>query len=100
MIILHASIAILGVLLLIIVLKVEPVIALVLGSLYLGIAGGIGLAETVEVIAVGFGEIMAEVGLLIGFGVLLGHCCSRWAPCRSSWRCCCGCSGRSGSRTR
>ncbi|MCZ2860012.1 GntP family permease [Blastococcus sp. VKM Ac-2987] len=72
MIILHASIAILGVLLLIIVLKVEPVIALVLGSLYLGIAGGIGLAETVEVIAVGFGEIMAEVGLLIGFGVLLG----------------------------
>ena len=72
MIILHASIAILGVLLLIIALKVEPVIALVVGCLYLGIAGGVGLPETVQVIATGFGEIMAEVGLLIGFGVLLG----------------------------
>ena len=72
MIILHASIAILGVLLLIIALKVEPVIALVLGSLYLGIAGGVGLPETVQAIATGFGEIMAEVGLLIAFGVLLG----------------------------
>ena len=71
-IILHASIAILAVLLLIIVLKVEPIIALVVGSLYLGIAGGVGLVGTVETIAVGFGEIMAEVGLLIGFGVLLG----------------------------
>jgi len=71
-IILHASIAILGVLLLIIALKVEPVIALVLGSLYLGIAGGVGLPETVQAIATGFGEIMAEVGLLIAFGVLLG----------------------------
>ncbi|MGY1703503.1 GntP family permease [Geodermatophilus sp. SYSU D00697] len=72
MIILHASIAILAVLLLIIWLKVEPVIALVVGSLYLGIAGGVGLVGTVETIATGFGEIMAEVGLLIGFGVLLG----------------------------
>jgi H+/gluconate symporter-like permease len=71
-IILHASIAILAVLLLIIVLEVEPVIALVVGSLYLGIAGGVGLVGTVETIATGFGEIMAEVGLLIGFGVLLG----------------------------
>jgi hypothetical protein len=35
-IILHASIAILAVLLLIIVLKVEPIIALVVGSLYSG----------------------------------------------------------------
>lgn len=42
MITLHASIAILAVLLLIIVLKVESVIALVVGSLYLGIAGGVG----------------------------------------------------------
>jgi len=45
-IILHASIAILAVLLLIIVLEVEPTIALVVGSLYLGIAGGVGLVGT------------------------------------------------------
>lgn len=72
MIVLHASIAILAVIALIIRLRVDPVISLVLGSLYLGIAGGVGLNGTVTAIADGFGEIMVEVGLLIGFGVLLG----------------------------
>ena len=72
MTILHACIAIGAVVLLIIWLKVEPVIALVIGSLYLGLATGVGLVETVEAIATGFGDIMAEVGLLIGFGVLIG----------------------------
>lgn len=72
MIVLHASIAILAVIALIIWLRVDPVISLVLGSLYLGIAGGVGLTGTVTAIAEGFGEIMVEVGLLIGFGVLLG----------------------------
>jgi gluconate:H+ symporter, GntP family len=72
MIVLHASIAILAVITLIIWLRVDPVISLVLGSLYLGIAGGVGLNGTVTAIAEGFGEIMIEVGLLIGFGVLLG----------------------------
>ncbi|HEX2174568.1 MAG TPA: hypothetical protein VHG70_01550 [Nocardioidaceae bacterium] len=72
MIVLHAAIAILAVILLIIRLRVDPVISLVLGSLYLGITGGVGLNGTVTAIAEGFGEIMVEVGLLIGFGVLLG----------------------------
>ncbi|MET1037413.1 MAG: hypothetical protein ABW075_04010 [Aeromicrobium sp.] len=72
MTILHACIAIGAVLLLIIWLKVEPVIALVIGSLYLGIAAGVGMNGTIDAIATGFGEIMAEVGLLIGFGVLMG----------------------------
>lgn len=72
MTILHASIAIAAVLLLIIWLKVEPVIALVIGSLYLGLAAGVGLNGTLDAIATGFGDIMAEVGLLIGFGVLMG----------------------------
>jgi len=72
MTILHACIAIAAVVLLIIWLKVEPVIALVVGSLYLGLATGVGPVPTVEAIATGFGDIMAEVGLLIGFGVLIG----------------------------
>jgi H+/gluconate symporter-like permease len=72
LIVLHASIAILAVIGLIIWLRVDPVISLVLGSLYLGIAGGVGLTDTVTTIAEGFGSIMVEVGLLIGFGVLLG----------------------------
>lgn len=72
MTILHALIAIAVVLALIIWLKVEPVIALVVGSLYLGLAAGVGLTGTLDAIATGFGDIMAEVGLLIGFGVLVG----------------------------
>jgi gluconate:H+ symporter, GntP family len=72
MIVLHAAVAILAVVLLIIVLKIDPVISLVTGSLYLGIAGGVGVEQTVITIAEGFGGIMAEVGLLIGFGVLIG----------------------------
>ncbi|WP_326794504.1 SLC13 family permease [Streptomyces sp. NBC_01808] len=69
---LHTAIAILVVILLILVPKVEPVIALVIGSLYLGIASGLGFEGTIHTIVDGFGDIMAEVGLLIGFGVLLG----------------------------
>ena len=72
MIVLHATIAILAVVLLIIVLGVDPVISLVIGSLYLGLAGGLGFEGTITAIIDGFGAIMAEVGLLIGFGVLMG----------------------------
>jgi GntP family gluconate:H+ symporter len=69
---LHTAIAIALAVGLIIWLKVDPVISLLLASLYLGLASGVGFAGTIEAIAMGFGEIMAEVGLLIGFGVLIG----------------------------
>ena len=72
MVALHTAIAIVLAVSLIIGLKVDPVISLLLASLYLGLASGVGFAGTIEAIAVGFGEIMAEVGLLIGFGVLIG----------------------------
>ncbi len=72
MVVLHTAIAILIAVGLIIWLKVDPVISLLLASLYLGLASGVGFTGTIEAIAVGFGEIMAEVGLLIGFGVLIG----------------------------
>ncbi len=69
---LHTAIAILAIILLIIVVHVDPVISLVLGTIYLGLAAGLGFEDTIGTIATGFGDIMAEVGLLIGFGVLLG----------------------------
>ncbi len=72
MVALHTAIAIVLAIGLIIRFKVDPVISLLLASLYLGLASGVGFAGTIEAIAVGFGEIMAEVGLLIGFGVLIG----------------------------
>ncbi|HEU5456385.1 MAG TPA: hypothetical protein VFU85_11940 [Nocardioides sp.] len=70
--ILHAAIAILGAIVLIIRFRVDPVISLVLACVYLGLASGLGAEGTVAQITGGFGEIMAEVGLLIGFGVLIG----------------------------
>lgn len=72
MVAVHTAIAIVMVIALIIKVKVDPVISLILGSLYLGLAGGVGFAGTIEAITLGFGGIMAEVGLLIGFGVLIG----------------------------
>ena len=72
MVALHTAIAIVLAIGLIIRFKVDPVISLILASLYLGLASGVGFAGTIEAIALGFGEIMAEVGLLIGFGVLIG----------------------------
>jgi GntP family gluconate:H+ symporter len=72
MIVLHTAIAIALVIGLIIRGRVDPVISLMLGSLYLGLASGVGFAGTREAITLGFGELMAEVGLLIGFGVVIG----------------------------
>src|SRR3712207_609363 len=72
LIVLHTAIAIIAVVLLIIVGKVDPVISLVIGTLYLGVAAGLGFADTIGTLVRGFGDIMAEVGLLIGFGVLMG----------------------------
>jgi len=42
------------------------------GSAYLGLAVGLGVEKTIDSIMTGFGDIMAEVGLLIAFGVLMG----------------------------
>ncbi|SDN27070.1 H+/gluconate symporter [Nocardioides szechwanensis] len=70
--IVHSAIAILAAILLIIALKVDPVISLLLACVYLGLATSQGAEGTVSAITGGFGEIMAEVGLLIGFGVLIG----------------------------
>jgi GntP family gluconate:H+ symporter len=68
----HTVIAIGLVVGLIIWVKVDPVISLVIASLYLGLAAGVGFADTITAITEGFGSIMTEVGLLIGFGVLIG----------------------------
>lgn len=72
MIVLHTAIAISAVVFLIIAFKVDPVISLIVGSLYLGLASGLGFEGTIEAIVDGFGSIMTKVGLLIGFGVLIG----------------------------
>lgn len=68
----HTAIAIVAVVVLIVRFKFNPVVSLVVGSAYLGLAVGLGVEKTIESITTGFGDIMAEVGLLIAFGVLMG----------------------------
>jgi H+/gluconate symporter-like permease len=68
----NTAVAIVATVVLIVRFRVNPVISLVLGSLYLGLTTKLGLDKTVQTITKGFGDIMAEVGLLIAFGVLMG----------------------------
>lgn len=72
MVLVHLVIAVIGIILMIVWGKINPVISLVVGSFYLGVAGGIGFDATVSAVNTGFGDLMAEVGLIIGFGVMIG----------------------------
>lgn len=72
LIVLHTAIAIVGMIFFIVRVRIDPAVILIIGSIYLGVATGLGASRTMELIATGFGDLMAEVGLIIGFGVLLG----------------------------
>jgi GntP family gluconate:H+ symporter len=71
-VLINTAVAVLAAVVLIVRFKVNPVIALIIGSVYLGLAAGLGVEKTVKTITGGFGEIMVDVGLLIAFGVLMG----------------------------
>jgi H+/gluconate symporter-like permease len=71
-VVVNTAVAILAVVVMIVRFKLNPVVSLVVGSAYLGLAVGLGVEGTIKAITGGFGEIMADVGLLIAFGVLMG----------------------------
>ncbi len=71
-VLINTAVAIVAIVVLIVRFRVNPVISLTLGSLYLGLVTQLGFGKTVKTITGGFGDIMAEVGLLIAFGVLMG----------------------------
>lgn len=71
-ILINTAVAILAIAVLIVRFKLNPLIALVIGCCYLGISAGLGVDKTVKAVGDGFGDIMAEIGLLIAFGVLMG----------------------------
>lgn len=63
---------IVGIVLMIVKLRINPVVSLVSGALVLGLASGLGPTVTADTAMQGFGDIMYEVGLLIAWGVLMG----------------------------
>lgn len=71
-IVVNTAIAVIGAIILIVGVRLSPVIALEVGAIYLGLSAGLGVEGTVKAITDGFGSILAEVGLLIAFGVLTG----------------------------
>lgn len=71
-IIVNTAIAVVATVVLIVRFKVNPVISLVMGSLYLGLITRMGVEKTVETITTGFGDIMVDLGILIAFGILMG----------------------------
>lgn len=58
---------------LILIPKFNPAISLVLASMYMGASCGLGFVTTINTIGTGFGNMMASIGLPIGFGVILGQ---------------------------
>ena len=54
-------------------LKLNTAIALIIGSLFMGLVCGLRGPETITQIGAGFGNLMKGIGLPIGFGVILGQ---------------------------
>lgn len=61
------------ILFLILKVKLNAAIALVLGSILMGILSGISTLETINGINEGFGSMLKGMGLPIGFGIILGE---------------------------
>lgn len=69
----NLMIAIAIMIVLILVPKFNPALSLVLASIYMGVTCGLGFVNSIETIGTGFGNMMAGIGLPIGFGVILGQ---------------------------
>ena len=67
--------AILGIALVVVLitwLKVHPFLALILGSLLLGIVGGLAFTDTIASFQAGVGATVGSVGVLIALGAMIG----------------------------
>lgn len=67
------GLSIILIILLITRIKIHPALALVIGSVVLGLALRIPVIDLPGEIAGGFGELMADIGLSVGFGIILGQ---------------------------
>lgn len=66
------ALVIVAVVVVIVRFRVNPVIALALGAAAIGLLTGLGPVDTVQTMSQGFGDVMMEAGILIGWGVLIG----------------------------
>src|SRR3981081_2509959 len=61
-------VAIIGLIILITRFKVHAFLALILASIFLGLAAGLAPDTVIANFATGFGDVMKSVGIVVGFG--------------------------------
>ncbi|MEB8335936.1 GntP family permease [Streptomyces endophyticus] len=69
---LSTAVAIGGIVVAITWLKLPPVLALLFGTLFLGLTTSVGAKGTPDAVADGFADVMGEIGILVSLGVMLG----------------------------
>ncbi|CAM3336254.1 GntP family permease [Vagococcus fessus] len=52
--------------------RLNPFLALLIGAVLTGVLGGMNPVDVAEAVKTGFGNTMASLGILIGFGVMIG----------------------------
>lgn len=71
--ILGLALAIFCLIFLVVKTKVHAVVALVIASSIAGLVGGMMPADVINAITTGFGKTLSTIGLVIGFGVMMGR---------------------------
>ena len=69
----NLAISIAIILFLVLKFKINPVISMILASLYMGISCSLGFMDTITSINSGFGSLMTGIGFPIGFGIMMGQ---------------------------
>ena len=69
----NLAISIAIILFLVLKIKINPVISMILASLYMGISCSLGFMDTITSINSGFGSLMTGIGFPIGFGIMMGQ---------------------------
>src|SRR5690625_1333460 len=71
--ILWLALSIVLIVLLIVQVKLHPAVSLVIGTITLGLLARVPLPDLAAATAEGFGNLMAGIGLSVGFGIILGQ---------------------------
>jgi GntP family gluconate:H+ symporter len=77
--------------------RLNPALALLLGTIALGVTTGVSLEDVATGLNEGFGAVMAEVGLLIALGVIMGFLMSAYGAVQRMVEGIVGLFGRRGS---
>jgi len=57
--------------------KINAFLVLLVISLFMGVASGIGMTQTVNTVAKGFGDTMQSIGIVIALGTIIGKVLER-----------------------